>query len=382
MSLEDELKLQEANEKISDLIAQLKDLTSERDDLKNKEIMYSGEIRSLQAEMKYLEANKKNIDILNDRINFLEKDRKNSETQINNLEQKLEQKEKKVEDLSNDKEKLLQGKSEILEAKNEIIQKITEKELELQQKETALADFRDKYKKSNSDLLSKTMEIDKLLKGAKGSEEIEKKLKIEVEKVKDLESKLKSKESDNETKIKGLEGKISELEKSLANKGQGASDKLNEITAKLIEAEKKLTEKTSGTENTGVLFNLEGILEYMKNGILQGKNTVRIIVPSIQDLTKYNLLEVVQQLPSNIVVNIAGSISDPFGNPLVRDLKSRFQLTNFNDCKMFALNVDSLKCLIGLQKENKIIGIFTNLPEIIELFKPAIMEPFIRGRKL
>ncbi len=378
MSLEDELKLQEANQKISNLMTQLNetkekvsDLMSERNDLKNKELMYSGEIRSLQAEMKYLEANKKNIDILNDRINYLEKERKNSEAQINNLEQKIDQKEKKIEDLSKDKEKLLQEKSEILEAKNEIIQKITEKELELKQKETALADLRDKYKKSNSDLLSKTMEIDKLLRAAKGVEENGKKLKNEAEKAKN-----------DESKIKELETKIATLEKSLEEKGQGASNQLNEITAKLNEAEKKLSEKASGSENTGVFFNLDGILDFMKKSIPQGKSTVRIIVPSIQDLTKYKLVEALQQLPNNIVVNIAGSISDPFGDPLVRELKSKFQLTHFNDCKIIALNIDSVKCLIGLQKDNKIIGIYSNISEIIELFKPAIMEPFIRGRKL
>ena len=52
------------------------------------------------------------------------------------------------------------------------------------------------------------------------------------------------------------------------------------------------------------------------------------------------------------------------------------------DIKFIALNVDSSKFLICFFKEDKIIGIFSDILEIIDIFKPAIMEPFIKGSKI
>jgi len=349
MSLEDELKLQEANQKILNLMSELNEskekiseIMTQFNEAKNKEIMFSGEVRSLQAEIKYMEANKKNIDILNDRIGFLEKERKNLEEQISNLEKKLEEKETKIEQLSQDKENLLEEKSQILEGKNETLQKMTEKELDLQKKDQEIADLRSKFKRTSSELLSKTMEIDKLVKKVKALEEVEGKSISKTE---------------EDTQLKE---KISQLE---------------------MELEKK-AEKDKILQETVVISNLNQVMEQIKVILPQGRSTIRLVLPNINDLNKYGISEIIKAIPSNVIINVAVKIDDPFGDTYVKEIKRFCQLTNYSDKKFIAINVDSSKFLIGIFKENEIIGIYTELPDFIDLFKQAIMEPFIKGKKI
>ncbi|MHA1294405.1 MAG: hypothetical protein ACTSQJ_17315 [Promethearchaeota archaeon] len=367
MSLEDELKLQEANNKISKLIDDLNeakekisDLMTQYNEAKNKEIMLSGEVRSLQAELKAMQANLKNVDILNDRISFLEKERKNLREELNLLEQKIEQKEKKIETLSQDKEKLFTEKAEVLESKNEILQKITQKELDLQQKDQKIAELRMKFKNSSSELLSKTMEIERLNKKISTLQELE-------EKIKSLEKDLNQKDSVESNIASELQTKIKSLEKEL------------EISNKKIE---ELKDREKRSESTRVILDLDGIIEHIKQILPLGKSAIRLVLPEIHDLNKFGLTNLIKEVPSNVILNIAAKIENPFTDQFIREIKQFCQLTNYSDKKFIAINADSSKFLIGLFKNDTIIGIYTEIPEFINLFKQAIMEPFIKGKKV
>ncbi|TFF88774.1 MAG: hypothetical protein EU550_00680 [Promethearchaeota archaeon] len=81
-------------------------------------------------------------------------------------------------------------------------------------------------------------------------------------------------------------------------------------------------------------------------------------------------------------MNIAAKIEDPFGDPFVRDVKKFCQLTNYSEKKFIAVNIDSTKFLIGIFKDDKIHAIYTEVSDFIELFKQAIMEPFINGKRI
>ncbi len=344
MSLEDELKLIEANKKISSLIDELNEakekiseLMTEFNESKNKELMLGGEVRSLQAELKAQQANLKNVEILNDRINYLEKDRKISEEQLNKLEQK-------VNELYQDKEKLLNEKSEILEGKNEILQKLTNKELELQQKDQTIADLREKFKKSSGDLLSKTMEIDKLVKKVKSMEDLE------------------QQDSSKKTEINTLKDEIEKLKDELA-----------------------IAEKAVGKgeiKETMVIYNFDMMIDQIKTILPKGRSTIRLVLPDIHDIEKYGLIEIIKKIPGNVILNLASNVDDPFQDTLVKEIKNYCQLTNYNERKFIAINVDSAMFLIGIFKGDKIVGIYTEVSDFIDLFKQAIMEPFIKGRKL
>lgn len=364
MSLEDELKLQKAEQKISDLITELNEskekiseLMTKYNEAKNKEIMLSGDVRSFQSEIKAVEAKVKNIEILNDRIEFLENDRNKSAEQISNLEHKLEIKENKIEELSQSKEKLLEEKSQILEGKNEILQKMTKKELELQQKDQTIDELKIKFKKSSTDLLSKTMEIEKLLKKSATSG--------------DLAGEVDNLTSDLENKEKLITEKNNELEK---------------IKQELAAVQQKIQDSSTARQEvlmgTVVVSNLESIVDQIKKILPLGKSTIRLVLPDIHDIEKFEITETIKQIPGNVVINIAANIDDAFNDMFVKDIKKYCQLTNYSERKFIAFNVDSSQFLIGIYEANEIVGIYTEFPEFIDLFKQAIMEPFIKGRKI
>jgi len=346
MSLEDELKLQKLITELNESKEKISELMTQYNEAKNKEIILSGDVRSLQAEIKAEQAKVKNIEILNDRIEFLENDREKSSEQINSLEQKLDTKENKIEELSQSKENLLEEKSQILEGKNEILQKMTEKELELQQKDQTIADLRVKFKKSNSDLLSKTMEIEKLLKKSASSGDVQ---------------------GENVDLKAELEEKSKELEK---------------IQQELASVQHSSTAHQEVMMGTVVVSSLDGIIAQIKKTLPLGKSTIRLVLPDIHDIEKYEITEVIKAIPGNVIVNVATKIDDAFNDMFVKDIKKYCQLTNYSDRKFIAFNVDSSQFLIGIYKANDIVGIYTEFPEFIDLFKQAIMEPFIKGRKI
>ena len=181
----------------------------------------------------------KNVEILNDRINYLEKDRKNSEEQLNKFEQKVNQ-------LYQDKENLLNEKSKILEEKNEILQQVTDKELELQQKDQTIADLRAKFKQSSGDLLSKTMEIDKLVKRLKAMDGLE------------------QQESSKSEEVKTLKAEIEKLKEELAKAEQAVGK--GEI------------------KETMVIHNFETILEQIKTILPEGRSTIRLVFRDIMNI--------------------------------------------------------------------------------------------------
>jgi len=367
--LNDDKKKQRASQKKSELMVELSksdeiisELRTELKNSKDKETILNSEIRNLQSEIKYLEANKKNIEILNENI-------ESSERNIKDLEKKLELKEKKIEELLNDKEALLNEKSEIIESKNEILQKLKEKELEIQRNSQKISELREKFKQSSSDLLSKSMQIDKLVKKDKNVDELE-------ETIQNLKDVMGEKEISAREKANTLEERIKSLEIEL----QTSQRVIKELEEVKIE-EPQIS--TGSTESTKIISNLESIIDIIKRTLPQGKSNIRLVVPEIDDITKFELISMIKEMPTKVRINISTTIDDPSGNIIVQDLKDHCKLTNYSEKKFIALNVDSSKFLIGLFiGENEVLGIYTEVLEIINLFKPTIMEPFIRGVKI
>ena len=311
--------MKQKNSELDEAKERISEVTKELNGYKNKETELNGKIQKLQAEIEILKAKAKNLDILNERIDSLENEK-------SNLNKKLELKEKKIEELLQDKETLLKEKSDILESKNEILKNVKEKELELQEKEQKLEDLKEKFKKSSSDLLSIRMEIDKLRKKDKS-------LKIQ-----------------------------NDLQKSQYRK------------------EKELEKEFTG--GTRVISSMEDLFKIIKEVLPQAKSSIRLVVPDIQDINKFNLIDTIKEIPNKVRLNLAAKIDDPLGDDLARELRNYCQLTNYFEKRTIALFVDSSIILIGIFKGMNVIGIYSELLEIIEILKPAIMEPFIKGIKI
>lgn len=329
-------EIDEAKKKVSELTKEVNEekekvseLTSELNEEKKK-------VSELTNELKVTKARQYN---LSDKINFLEKERAD-------LEQKLKLKEDKVDLLVHDKESLLKEKSEVLEDKSKILQEIKEKELELQEKMQRFDKLKEKFKQSSSDLLNKTMQIDKLVKKEQDIHELESKIE-ELEKL--IE-----------------EGKIRSLE------GQKEDQSRIKSTSHDVES----------LEGTNVISDRKSIIKYIHEMIPQSKSQIRIVLPTIEDLDNFKIIDILKKVPSKVRINIASKIEDPSGNVLVHEIKGFSQLTNCFNSEFIALNVDSAKFLICFLREDGIVGFYTEAMEIIDLFKASIMEPFIKGRKV
>ena len=292
------------------------DLIAEINELKHKETELNSEIQRLQTEVKFMESAKENF----------EKEKKN-------LEDKLDSKEKKVEEL-------FQEKTVILESKNDILLQIKDKELQLQEKDQKIGDLREKFKKSSSELLIKSMQIDKLVR--------------------------KDKEVIESGKIKEFEEKIKELEKELENTYH----------------EQKAEIEKSAEGSTRIISNMDDIAKLLKKVLPQAKSTIRLVMPNIQDLSDYNLINLLKEIPDKVRLNIAAEISEPARNFIVSELRNFCQITDYSEKKIIALNIDSSKCLIGIFSGDKVICFYSEILEIIEMLNPIIMEPFIRGRRV
>jgi len=328
------------------------ELIAEINEYKNREMELKTELQRLQTES-----------------NFMQESRENLENEKKNLTEKLETKETKIEELVQDKEILLKEKAVIAESKNDILEQVKEKELLLQQNDQKITELREKFKKSSSDLLSKSMQIDKLVKKDKNLGELE-------ETIQNLKNMIGEQDISEREKVTKVEERIRSLEIELET-SQNVIKELKEVKGEKPE----IIEET--IEGTKIISNLNNIFEIIKDLLPQGKSNIRLVVPEIDYISKFELINTIKEIPTKVRINIGAKIEDPAGNICVQDLKNHCQLTNYSAKKFIALNVDSSKFLIGLFiGENEVLGIYTEVLEIINLFKPAIMEPFIRGVKI
>ena len=135
-------------------------------------------------------------------------------------------------------------------------------------------------------------------------------------------------------------------------------------------------------KETMVINNLDTIMDQIKRILPHGRSTIRLVLPDIHDIEKYGLTEIIKTIPGNVILNVAANVEDPYQDTLVKEIKNYCQLTTYSDRKFIAINVDSSQFLIGIFKGDIVAGIYTEVSDFIDLFKQAIMEPFIKGRKL
>ena len=167
-------------------------------------------------------------------------------------------------------------------------------------------------------------------------------------------------------KLKEFEEKIRKLETELENTYH----------------EQKAEIEKSAEGSTRIISNMDDVAELLKKVLPQAKSNLRLVLPDIQDLRKYGLIDIIKEIPNKVRLNIAAAINEPASNVLVSELRNYCQMYNFSEKKIIALNIDSSKCLIGIFSGDNVICFYSELLEIIEILNPTIMEPFIKGRRV
>lgn len=347
MSLENELEIKNLQKELKEkegLIIHLNDkisqLKSELNETKIAKVKFEGDLKAINSEMKLMEIKIKNTEEMEEKV-------KNLSLEQMKLKQQLSEYRQKNEYLLKDREDLLNEKAQILEEKNESLQEYANLKLKMQEREVKIADLKAKFNKALSQILIKQMDFEKNLNNQKELEETRTLIFEELVNYKQ---------------------KVAELQKIIR--------KDHEET-QIVEFKQDIN-----LQGTGIISDISAMENYFKNQIKNTKRNIRLVLPNIRDLERYGLLEILNNLPENVNVWVAGKIDEQADKEFIQEIRKRYQIINYSNEGIFALNIDSATISIGITRHKKTIGIFTDSIDLINLFKPTIMEPFIRGRKV
>ena len=347
MSLENELEIKNLQKELKEkegLIIHLNDkisqLKSELNETKIAKVKFEGDLKAINSEMKLMEIKIKNTEEMEEKVKSLSLEQMKLKQQLSEYRQKNEY-------LLKDREDLLNAKAQILEVKNESLQEYANLKLKMQEREVKIADLKAKFNKALSQILIKQMDFEKNLNNQKELEETRTLIFEELVNYKQ---------------------KVAELQKIIR--------KDHEET-QIVEFKQDIN-----FQGTGIISDISAMENYFKNHIENTKRNIRLVLPNIRDLERYGLLEILNNLPENVNVWVAGKIDEQADNEFIQEIRKRYQIINYSNEGIFALNIDSATISIGITRHKKTIGIFTDSIDLINLFKPTIMEPFIRGRKV
>ena len=347
MSLENELEIKNLQKELKEkegliihLNEKISQLKSELNETKIAKVKFEGDLKAINSEMKLMEIKIKNTEEMEEKVKSLSLEQMK-------LKQQLLEYRQKNEYLLKDREDLLNEKAQILEEKNESLQEYANLKLKMQEREVKIADLKAKFNKALSQILIKQMDFEKNLNNQKELEETRTLIFEELVNYKQ---------------------KVAELQKIIR--------KDHEET-QIVEFKQDIN-----FQGTGIISDISAMENYFKNHIENTKRNIRLVLPNIRDLERYGLLEILNNLPENVNVWVAGKIDEQADNEFIKEIRKRYQIINYSNEGIFALNIDSATISIGITRHKKTIGIFTDSIDLINLFKPTIMEPFIRGRKV
>jgi hypothetical protein len=169
---------------------------------------------------------------------------------------------------------------------------------------------------------------------------------------------------------------------------KGSSEKLKELQALLNEKEKKIHDMQSrvasiATGATGIFYDQQGIVDYIKKGITTANRSLRIVVPNIDFLKDNGLQTLIESVSENCVVNIATSLNlSKHFDTVEKWRKRKFYITEFTDENLICISSNGADVAVALIQGNSLSGIYTNIPELVSIFNQAVMHAFIKGKKI
>jgi hypothetical protein len=193
---------------------------------------------------------------------------------------------------------------------------------------------------------------------------------------------LKIKIDDNNGIIKNLKKKV----KSCGDGLLGHSMEIEMLKKKIDEKDKEL-EKVEGflSGETGIFTEFDTLKEYLSIRFQKVKRSVRIVLPNMSFFERFELMPKFDELNDKIILNIAVPVLNKEDEEFFSRLKERDTIIiNTTEENIFALATDGTTLALGVVSSTgeDVRGIYTTIPELINLLNTAIMNPFVKGKKI
>ncbi|MHA1584565.1 MAG: hypothetical protein ACTSVU_05405 [Promethearchaeota archaeon] len=187
-----------------------------------------------------------------------------------------------------------------------------------------------------------------------------------------------------EAKIKKLKAKSRQAQDGL----MGSSFEMDRMKQESIAKDKKLEEfkEKAGSVakgSTGILYDIQISVDYVLDAIKKANRSLRIVAPTIQFMDQSGITEALNSLPENCVVNIATSLDIGEHAQYIDYWKNRgWYVYNYQDENFLMVSVNGADVCIGYTAGDIISGFYSNISDLVILFKQALMFPYIKGQKL
>ena len=247
-------------------------------------------------------------------------------------------------------------------------------------------DERDKTIKSKderiAELTNKLVEVSQAKDEALWAKiELMKQITTEREEVTAQLSQLQQEVADRNGKIKKLRQKSREAQDGL----MGSSFEIDRIKKDVDDKEKTILEyeervASVASGSTGILYDISSSIAYMLERIEEANRSLRIVAPSIEFLTENGLLEPLNALPDSCVVNIAVALDLTENQVIIDQWKARgWRVFNFSDKNFLMISANGADVSIAYIAGTKVSGFFSNIIDLVTIFKQALMHPYIKA---
>ncbi len=149
----------------------------------------------------------------------------------------------------------------------------------------------------------------------------------------------------------------------------------------ITEIQEKVASVASG--ETGILYDLRISINHILGKIEDAKRSLRLVVPDFKFLKENGIIEVLEKLQDKTVVNIALSVDLIEDGPIVESWKARgWYITNYTDKNLICVSSNGANVSIAYVSEGIVSGFYTNIDDLVMIFKQALMYPFVKGIKI
>ncbi len=418
-----EEEINKKDEKILNLSEKVNDLTNKAAKSISDTRHFRGMVSNLESDKKTLEKEKNRlmsetdalklqlkqfaliVETTNQTLQAKEESLLSKEKQLQQKDVVLVEKDKKLEDFSKkfeglqeEKENYQREKFEFMEQlsneKLKLVEKIGELEKNIQANDEKYKKMKKKSRDAQDGLLGASMEMEKIREEKQRLSLKLQEMQVEIEKLQNakilLEEKITPKSKSGKKGKKGGHPQVSTVD---SKKLQGYQELIAKLEMKIEQFEKgEISEITVEdvakeliSKKTGTFNNIAAFMLFLKTKLEDVKRTIRIILPDLKDIEKYEIKNKFLGLPKNILKNLACTVDTDKDEELLGLLKERnFRITDYRGVKLFALTVDNLTAALAVydKKNESLTGVFSNDQELVRLLSQSIISPFIKGIKL